>query len=398
VDDPLTATVLALETRTEDGKVADQAMLVSCDMANTPRIVQTRLQARIKGKIKGFEYTKIFVNATHTHQAPSPEEDRVPGIFDVSKLEGVMRPSEYANLLLDRLAAAAVEAWDSRKPSAMSWALGQAVVGYCRRATYFDGHAEMYGETSRADFRSMEGYEDHGLPLLFFWDQDKKLTGIVINIACPSQETEARSTISADFWHEVRDEIHKRYGKRVAVLPQCSAAGDISPHVLWRREAEQVMLQRKGISRRREIAQRIADAVDRVFPLSKQDVKDKLILKHEVVFIDIPPRNPPALPFYKTDSVTPIEFHVLRLGDVAIATNPFELYLDYGVRIQARSKAVLTFVVEHSGGLCAYLPTAKAVEGGSYGGADSAVGPEGGQVLVDRTVEEINKLWQSEKK
>lgn len=29
----------------------------------------------------------------------------------------------------------------------------------------------------------------------------------------------------------------------------------------------------------------------------------------------------------------PVEMHVLRLGDVAIATNPFELYTDYGMQI-----------------------------------------------------------------
>jgi hypothetical protein len=44
-------------------------------------------------------------------------------------------------------------------------------------------------------------------------------------------------------------------------------------------------------------------------------------------------------PFYETDPVQPIEFHVLRLGEVALATFPFELHLDYGIRIQARSLA-----------------------------------------------------------
>src|SRR5690606_1529656 len=32
-----------------------------------------------------------------------------------------------------------------------------------------------------------------------------------------------------------------------------------------------------------------------------------------------------------------IELHVIRLGDVALCTNEFELFSDYGIRIQARS-------------------------------------------------------------
>jgi len=45
----------------------------------------------------------------------------------------------------------------------------------------------------------------------------------------------------------------------------------------------------------------------------------------------------------------PVEIHVIRLGDMAIATNRFELYLDFGIRIKARSKAVQTFVVQLAG-------------------------------------------------
>ena len=40
------------------------------------------------------------------------------------------------------------------------------------------------------------------------------------------------------------------------------------------------------------------------------------------------------------------EIHVLRIGDVAICTNQFELFTDYGIRIQARSNALQTFVVQ----------------------------------------------------
>ena len=90
-----------------------------------------------------------------------------------------------------------------------------------------------------------------------------------------------------------------------------------------------------------------------------------------------------------------VEVHALRIGDVAIITNPFELFLDYGVQMQGRSKALQTFVIQLTCGSSGYLPTQRAVEGGGYSAvvASSRVGPEGGQVLADRSVELINSLW-----
>jgi hypothetical protein len=44
-----------------------------------------------------------------------------------------------------------------------------------------------------------------------------------------------------------------------------------------------------------------------------------------------------------------------------------------------------------------YLPTERAVRGGHYSATvhSNLVGPEGGQVLVDRTVELIESMWQT---
>jgi len=90
----------------------------------------------------------------------------------------------------------------------------------------------------------------------------------------------------------------------------------------------------------------------------------------------------------------PCEIHVLRLGDLAIATNPFELYLDYGVQIQQRSRAVQTFVVQLTGA-GTYLPTRRSVAGGAYGAvpASTEIGPEGGRELVEQTLALIESLF-----
>lgn len=392
VRDPLTATALALETRTANGSI-EQAIMVSCDVIYIREAIQSRLREVIKSRITDFDPEKLFLNATHTHTAPGFIDGAFKGLYDVSKDEGVMKASEYADYFVERVSRAVIEAWKTRKPGAMSWALGHAVIGINRRSTYFDGSAVMYGATNIENFSNIEGYEDHGIELLFFWNQDRKLTGLVVNIACTSQETEGLSEISADFWYDVRIELGKRISNDVFILPQCAAAGDISPHLLFRKRAEEAMRKLRGLSRRQEIARRITDAIEDVLPLAKKNIDSTVRFEHTVAKINIPSYEAKALPFYNTDSVTPIEFHVMRLGDVAVATNPFELYLDYGIRMKARSPAALTFIVQTSCQHCGYLPTEKAVKGGGYSADKFIVGPEGGQILVDETVRLLNKMW-----
>jgi hypothetical protein len=93
-----------------------------------------------------------------------------------------------------------------------------------------------------------------------------------------------------------------------------------------------------------------------------------------------------------------VESHVIRLGDVVFATNPFELYLEYGARIRARSNALQTFLVQlaDGSGNAFYLPTERALEGNHYSALKKSnwVGPEGGQMLVEKTLETINSMFE----
>jgi len=392
VRDPLTATALDIETR--GGGSSEQAILVSCDLLYIRKSVVERIREVLKTRLPDFDADKLTLNATHTHTGPGFADEDFGTLYDVSGDEGVMPAAEYATFFVERVAQAAAQAWERRRPSAVSWALGHAVVGMNRRARYFDGKAIMYGATTRPDFAGLEGYEDHGVEMLFFWDDAGKLTGLVVNLACTSQETEGLNEVSADFWHDVRAALHTRMGADVHVLPQCAAAGDASPHRLYRTKAEDAMTKRRGLSNRQEIARRIADAVMGVLPLAKDGLTTNPVFRHVVARVNLPPAPATAAPFYTTDAVTPVELHVLRLGEIAMATNPFELYLDYGVRIKARSPAVLTMLVQLSCQHCGYLPTAEAVAGGGYSADKYVVGPEGGQVLVDETVRQIEALWK----
>ena len=94
-------------------------------------------------------------------------------------------------------------------------------------------------------------------------------------------------------------------------------------------------------------------------------------------------------------NVVPIESHILRLGTVAFATNPFELFLKYGNQIRVRSKAEQTFLIQLCNGAEGYLPTVKAEKGGHYSAFISSgeCGHEGGELYVRETLQEIQELF-----
>ena len=123
VRDPITATVLALEERGDGGR--EQAVMVSCDLISSPRAIQQRLQQKVQALLPDLDAGKLFINATHTHIAPGLLDAKFKGLYDVSKNPGVMKASEYAEVFLDRVAKAVVQAWQSRGPGELSWAMAR---------------------------------------------------------------------------------------------------------------------------------------------------------------------------------------------------------------------------------------------------------------------------------
>ncbi len=395
VQDPLTATVLAIETRGENGR-KEQAIMVSCDLLFIRAQTQKKLQGLISEKLTDFDASKLFLNATHSHTSPGLIDDEFFGLYNISHDIGVMKPSEFETFFIEKVSDAVIDAWMNRKPGGFTWGLGNAMLGHNRRTVKSDGSAKMYG-VNDPDFSHYEGIDNNMVEMLFFWNNNQSLSGMVINTVATAQVTDGTDYISADFYNEVRENIKKKYGKEVFILFQVGAAGDVTPanHEYIYRQATEIMLTRKGITARQELADRMLNAIDEVMPYVKSDIADKLIFRHIVAKIELPVKEPPALPFYMTDDVKPAEIHVLRLGDIAIATNPFELFMDYGLLMKARSKAILTLLVQLSCQHSGYLPTERAVKGGGYSADKYLVGPEGGYKLVDETVKLINEMWNN---
>ncbi len=421
VETPLTASAVAIEAR-EGGRATDQAVLVSLDIVAIRPPVLTAVRERLREKVPELDPRKLVLTATHTHTAPVTETGKY-----LIPTNNVMQPPEYVAFLADRVAGMIAQAWNSRQPGGVSWALGSAAIAHNRRALYASGKATMYGSISSNEFRGLENGEDHALQTLFFWKRDGQPLAACIHVPCPAQEVEHLNAINADYWHPARLRLRAALTNDLIILGWPGAGGDVSPHRMLRKAAEDRMLKLRGLTAVEDIGRRIAAEAADLFALARRDVQTNPAFAHRVAELELPVRRvteqevedarkqiaklkasgdtgrrgnwyQATVDRFQTQDqhpTWPTEIHVVRLGDIVIATNPFELFHEYGDQIQGRSRALQTIVVQLTASSSGYLPTQRAVEGGGYSAVvqSSKVGPTGGQLLVDRTVELINSLW-----
>ncbi len=359
---------------------------------------------------------------------------------------------ETTPFLTRRVAEAVLEAWNTRREGHWRTGFGRAAVGMNRRSVYTDGSARMWGDTNSADFAELEAGTDSGIELIFTYSGDGALTGVVANISCPSQVMEHRSFISSDYWGKVRILLRERYGADLKVLSLCAPAGDLCPRdtIRWvqpetpiddpnirrdavlPRDADPSMFDPEGTwTVARRIVSEITYAADQ-----KKPYCESTVLIHNTESVRLPLRTVTSneketaerilsdyirqkkgdfsfedsaqmhvhagtiarYDLQKKITTVPVELHFVRLGSIAFATNPFELFLNYGNRIRARSRARQTFLIQLSNGYYGYLPTATAERGSHYSAYVSSgfAGHAGGDLLVDVTLAELNRMFGSD--
>lgn len=460
VETPITVTALALD----DGNTS--AIFCVCDLVSTGTALLKSVRSRLEGKVD-FPVENVMVSAIHTHTSMgySNRSDGAGSTLSVlQELMGdkaqynklvssddptILRGDEAHEYLADKIAKAVIEAWENRSEGMFAQGFGRAAVGMCRRVCYDDGSAKMWGDVDMANFTELEGGNDSGIELLFTYDTNKKLTGVIANVACPAQVLEHRNFISSDYMGKVKRNLREKFGNDVNFLGLIAPAGDQCPRDMIRwvepetplndpnierinpkdRAADPSMFDIKGCE---VVARRITTEI--VYALEEvSEYTTEAPFCHKVIKLDMPLRRVTIAEkdkaieeiekftkasdgninfkdnarmhvyagtivryrLQQTVNSKEIEIHVLRLGNVAFATNPYELFLNYGNQIRARSAAQQTFLVQLSCGSFGYLPTEKAEKGSHYSAyvSSGTTGHEGGDLLVRKTLSEINDMW-----
>ncbi len=462
VETPVYATSLAMEM------AGESVVFCACDLVDIGPNLLEAVRQELKTLAPDFDSRKLILSATHTHTSIQYLEENIDGGNSLGVLrkylpedavyeemmaadDTVLSDADALVHLTHCIATSVAEAWQNRAPASCSNQFGRAAVGMCRRVCYDDGSAQMWGDSNTANFTALEGGNDSGVELLYFFDASGNLTGVAANLSCPAQTVQHRTFISSDFWGKTRAILQERFGADVKLLALCAPAGDQCPVDLIRwvepesdvhdpnikrtnppkRKADPSMFDIAGSWKAgRRVAHEIEDNLD----AAKAEPMEPDCFRHLVLNVELPVRmvtmaerdeaerrlqeyvakaggkaftfddnakmhiysgTLARFDYQQTHHVFPCEIHILRFGNIAFATSPFELFLDYGNWIRAQCPAEQTFLIQLANGSLGYLPTEKAEKGGHYSAYVSSglTGHAGGDLLVRRTLSEIRALF-----
>ena len=328
-----------------------------------------------------------------------------------------------------------------------------------------DIHARLHGNSHDKYFSHMEAAPDPFVNFLFTYDMNDKLTGAIFNVAFTSQVSQPDLMLNSDCWHDIRREMKKEFGDGIHLLPQVAAAGDLTYKIPYYYKAtarkHELLFGRKeafpGEFERVRVTEQLMAAFRRTINWANRELFDDLPIRHINTTLHLkrfyatperiaearenlktlaemkknPPDDGPNELKTRSDRIRraeincrkilklndeiqkkptwAMEFHVLRIGEVAFVAERYELYTDFGQCIQARSPFTQTFTIQLSAGLpdlptgvAGYLPTARSLPNGGYQSHPinnrNAPSPEGGQQMVDEAVRLLYELKKGDAK
>ena len=444
--DPLCATALAID----NGE--DCVVFLSMDLIHSPEAIVKWVRILVKREIPDFPVEKILFNGTHTHTGPNLyRKDKVTKEYRQYIMKQAAK--SVVEAWKNRKPGKIAYGYDL-----VVTAFNRRIVYFTRQKGSPGGspagYARLHGKTDTPDFSHVEGGADPFANYLFTYDMDGKLTGAIINVGYTAQVSIKDVHLSSDTWSDMR-KLMAEHHPGVFILPQVAAAGEATFEQPYYKEAEKrryrLIYGREeaypGEFQRKQIAGRILTSFERARSWAEKEQFSDLPIRHVTKKLMLSRYIPsdeeckqaredlkeiarrraklseikdPKLRQRRETSLNtsenrckrvlgiveeskkkpklPMEFHVLRIGDVGFVSEQYEYYFEFGQRIQARSPFTQTFVIEMSaiidGGSSGYLATERATKNGGYGVGPLScrLSPQGGQEIVEEAVKTLTEL------
>ena len=398
IDDPLHATAMVVES---DGSTA---CIVQVDLIGLPRKICDRIIS-IVNAATGIPSSNVMITCTHTHSGPYTK----PGLYSFDVTD-----NGYLETLPDRISAAVLEANGRVKPAVMN--VGRALVYsglHYRRAVCKDGKAYNTWMSDALDDLDLcpqivgcGGPIDPELWVLRFDDAQGNTMGVFVNFTC-HVNSHFGNLYSADYPGVMANAVRESFGDDVSTVFTPGACANINPTKAsgnWLEDAERFAAKTvEAAHKAREVdepvlvsALRQDMAVSRRDPRSDPvDAVGRLKWGARGGREDIFDRQKDYVATLPQELIVPL--NTIRIGPLAIASNPGELFVEHGLTIKQRSPFPHTVVAELTNDLIMYQPTRKAFEQQGY---ETLVGPnrvsiEGIERIVETSAKMLQELWSS---
>lgn len=400
-----TALVLADDASGEDSRHA----IVGLDLIG---LYSDALVRSLKASVQaatGIHPDRVHLSCSHTHYGPV--------VAETGDMPGGQHPlaAAYREQLAAAVGACVRDADAARVAVTVSAGHESVVLGVNRRLPLPGG--------SIALAPNPDGHVDPELRVVRFDTAGagaSQPVATIVSYAChPSSLESTVRSVSADFPGVLRDELERETGARVLFLQ--GAAGDIDPPQKqpdWKRPQAIGSALAAAAVRARERAVMMLDA-----PLAGRRARvslprrgaasvgeaeaelDALRAVRDRVDPGDPARWWRELKVSEAEAVAAAwregraptidaEVSAVRVGDIALAFVPCELFSELGVAITQRSPAAVTVVAGYTDGALWYVPTRSAFDEGGYEVVDACrVAPGAGEELVDRVVDLVRDLF-----
>ncbi|NIA28312.1 MAG: hypothetical protein GWP06_00190 [Actinobacteria bacterium] len=405
VHDPLVASALIID----NGEM--QIGLCAVDVIFISKEITQRVRERVQAAT-GLAGQNLMLSASHTHSGPVTFSD----IFHdpvVPKAD-----PEYLDYLVEKLVQVYVQAFRNRRACkiAVTTADGSGVGG---------------------NRRSVTDAVDPKVPILVLKDAQTDRIFALSSIYCmhPTVLHEDSKLYSADFPGYTRDFVTRELGDDVILLYHTGPAGNQSPRhfvksntfdeaqrlgvMLGERivksvqeldagdfhewlplsvRQDRVMLPKKKFMSVEEAEKKLKAARDRLEALRRSNAPASEIRTAEVDGFGAEENRQLAEMATSGEleqvyrSLLPAEIDVIRIGDNFFVFLPGEMFVEYSLRIKARSPKKAFVAGLSNGVLAGYLVTEEAEREGGYEASNSIFPAEAGRVMVEAAIVVVEKM------
>lgn len=388
VHDPLfvRAIVLADGDTTVAIAVVDSCMVAREELDRAKAIAE---------KASGIPAARQMIGSTHTHSAPfSNAQHQTP------------QEIAYQKQLIDGIAAAIVQAHANLQPASVGWG-GRDLPDEVFNRRWFLKEGTMpanpFGETDELvkmnpgalnpDLVHPAAGTDPEVSILSVRDAKRKPLALLANYSLHYVGGIGGSVISADYFGEFARIMPTRLGapESFVALLSNGTSGDIN-NISFSKPRP----PRQPFEQIRLVATKVADTAwfaERDIPEYLGDVKLGMVEREVALKMRVPtgeqisrseeilkmagedekklPRLAKSyaeriLKLAKEGETMPIKLQALRIGDLVIASVPFETFVEIGLELKARSPFADTFTIELANGAGGYLPTPRQHALGGY--------------------------------